>query len=244
MKCVICGCPICGQYYYDHWGNKVCAIHVTNNEVARCASCGQYMVPTDSTGDGRALCGVCMSSVVMDIEEAERLKRYILRKFLEVGVEFYDKNLDCVNIEIVSPVRMAEIRQQPVNLMNKGITLTRSFSGGFGPIFNTKARLEHQVYMLSYLTRVEFAATLAHEILHIWQNENGIKLPPMKCEGLCNMGAYMIYEDMNSLKVSFFKKSMVESPDPIYGDGFRYMLAEREKHGLKRLFEMAKQGQL
>lgn len=94
--------------------------------------------------------------------------------------------------------------------------------------------------MLSYLPKIEFAATLAHEILHIWQIENGIQLPPLKCEGLCNIGSYIIYENMSAQKASYYKKNLMESPDPIYGDGFRLIYSIYEQYGLEELFEMAK----
>lgn len=239
MRCSICGGAILGKYYYDEWGNKVCACHVDNGEVARCASCGAYVPMQDSTGDGRAMCGTCLSSVVVEREDAERMKRYVVRKLQQVGVEFKDSYLESVNLDIVSPQQMADIRQQPVNPQNKGITITRSLGLiGFG------GRMSHHIYMVSYMPRVEFAATLAHEVLHIWQNENGIKLSPIKCEGLCNVGSYLMYEDMQSLRTSFYKKQLLESPDPIYGEGFRLMYALCQKYGYKRFFEMAKSNNL
>ncbi len=244
MKCLVCNSSIIGQYYQDYWGNKVCHTHVDNNEVTFCASCGSFVCICDSTGDGRSLCNSCLSSVISNTEQVAKLKKYVLRKFMDLGVDFYDKFLESVKIDIVSPQKMAKIRQQPVNLQNKGITLTCSHNILGAKLLGVKDKFKHHIYILSYLPKIEFAATLAHEILHIWQIENGIQLPLLKCEGLCNIGSYIIYENMSAQKASYYKKNLLESPDPIYGDGFRLIYSEYERCGLEELFEMAKKHKL
>lgn len=155
-------------------------------------------------------------------------------------LKFSDKFLDSVKIDIVSPPKMAEIRKQPINFQNKGLTQTYSLNTLGGRFFGFKDKFKHHIYILSYLPKIEFAATLAHEVLHIWQIENRIQLPPLKCEGLCNLGSYIIYENMSAQKASYYKKSLMESPDPIYGDGFRLIYSIYEQCGLEELFEMAK----
>ena len=194
----------------------------------------------DNTGDGRSLCESCMASVIYSAEQIEKLKKYVMRRFMDIEEKFNDKFLDSVKIDIVSPQRMAEIRKQPVDIHNKGLTQTHSRNTLGGKLFGVKDKFKHHIYILSYLPKIEFAATLAHEILHIWQIENGIQLPSLKCEGLCNMGSYIIYENMSVQKASYYKKSLMESPDPIYGDGFRLIYSIYEQCGFEKLFEMAK----
>lgn len=206
MKCLVCNSTITGQYYQDYWGNKVCHSHIDNHEVTFCASCGSFVRTGDNTGDGRSLCESCMASVIYSAEQIEKLKKYVLRRFMDIEVKFNDKFLDSVKIDIVSPQRMAEIRKQPVDIQNKGLTQTHSRNTLGGKLFGVKDKFKHHIYILSYLPKIEFAATLAHEILHIWQIENGIQLPSLKCEGLCNMGSYIIYENMSVQKASYYKK--------------------------------------
>lgn len=244
MKCLVCNSTIVGRYYKDYWGNTVCQGHIDNHEITSCASCGSFVPFGDSTGDGRTLCNSCMASVVSDVEHVEKLKKYVLRRLMDIGVQFKDTFLSSVNIDIVSPQKMAEIRKQPIDYQIKGLTHTSSHITLGGKLLGLKDKSEHHIYMLSYLPQIEFAATLAHEILHIWQNENGIQLPPLKCEGLCNMGAYLIYENMSAQKASYYKTSLMESPDPIYGDGFRLMYGICERCGMEELFEMAKNNNL
>lgn len=50
----------------------------------------------------------------------------------------------------------------------------------------------------------------------------------MECEGLCNMGSYLIYSTSISHFADFCIKNLKESQDSIYGDGFRYVLGKYE----------------
>ncbi len=239
MKCSICNNNIVGQYCLDFWGNAVCKRHIDAGEVEQCASCGALVIKSDNTGDGRTLCASCMADIISTEEQVMKQKRYVIRKLLDVGVEFKERNLESVEIELVSPQGMAEVRRQPVNYQNKGLTLTR-MSGFMGAgLLGRGSSMKHHVYMLSYLPRIEFAGTLAHEFLHIWQNENGISLPPEKCEGLCNVGAFIVYETMSSVKGSYYQKIIKDDPSPVYGDGFRSLLGIYENEGPEALFEMA-----
>lgn len=244
MNCVVCNNTIVGQYYYDYWGNKVCHSHIANHEVTFCASCGTFVREHDSTGDGRSLCDSCMAGVISDAEQINKLKKYVLRRFMDIEVNFNDKFLDSVDVELVSAQKMAEIRKQPVNFENKGLTQTRSYNTLGGKLLGFKNKYKHHIYMLTYLPKIEFAGTLAHEILHIWQIENGIELPPLKCEGLCNMGSYIIYENMTARKAPYYKENLMKNPDPVYGDGFRLIYSIYEQSGLEELFEMAKNHKL
>ena len=240
MKCCICNSDIVGQYYQDYWGNKICHSHMLNNEVTFCASCGAFVQSNNHTGDGRSLCSNCLYTVVSEVEQVNKLKEFVLLRFMEIGVLFDDRYLESVEIDIVSPYKMAEITHQGFNLSNKGITISSSFNFLGAKYLGIKNKYKHHIYILSYLPKIEFTATLAHEILHIWQIENGLQYPPIKCEGLCNIGSYLIYEKMSAQKASFYKKNLKESPDQIYGDGFRLIYEIYEKYGFEELFEMAK----
>ncbi len=123
MKCLVCNSTITGQYYQDYWGNKVCQSHIDNHEVTFCISCGSFVRIGDVTGDGRTLCESCMASVISDAEQVDKLKKYVLRKFMDIGVFFNDKFLDSVSIDIVSPQKMAEIRK---NVRIKRLWLKKS----------------------------------------------------------------------------------------------------------------------
>ncbi|MBR5147030.1 MAG: hypothetical protein IKW54_05345 [Bacteroidales bacterium] len=217
---------------------------MANKEVAFCASCGAFVRSDNHTGDGRSLCNHCLHTVVSDVEQVKKLKRYVLSRFMEIGVLFDDKYLESVEIDIVSPYKMAEITHQSFNLNNKGITLSSSFNLIGTKLLGIKNKYKHHIYIISYMPKIEFAAVLAHEILHIWQIENGLQYTPQKCEGLCNIGSYLIYENMSAQRSCFYKKNLMESPDPIYGEGFRLLYKEYEKYGFEGLFEIARNNKL
>lgn len=95
----------------------------------------------------------------------------------------------------------------------------------------------HKIYMLSDQPRLEFLGTLAHELLHVWQNEHDIKLLSMKCEGLCNMGSYLVYLTDKSPIADLYIKDLKESRDAIYGDGFRYVFARYDDYGWRGIIQ-------
>ena len=57
----------------------------------------------------------------------------------------------------------------------------------------------------------------------------------MECEGLCNMGSYLIYSTSISHFADFCIKNLKESQDSIYGDGFRYVLDKYQQCGWNKL---------
>ncbi|MBF0106687.1 MAG: protein DA1 [Deltaproteobacteria bacterium] len=61
-----------------------------------------------------------------------------------------------------------------------------------------KTGQRHQIFILYGLPKIEFAGVLAHEFIHVWQNENNFKLSPMHAEGLCNLASYWIYLEDSS----------------------------------------------
>ena len=64
---------------------------------------------------------------------------------------------------------------------------------------------------------------MAHEFLHVWQHENGIKFSPMYAEGLCELGGHLVYTEDSSELARYLAQKMMKNKDPIYGNGFRLM---------------------
>ncbi len=246
MICSICGQNIQGRYYYDFWNHTFCVHHYDCGEVATCTSCSA-MVHTDSVlrlNDGRCLCKSCQAQVVNLPEQIDRLRKIVIIKLLDEGVHYKDKYLESVPIQIVSAQELARLRNAPVNVNNKGVTITKGISSVIGSMIGFSPILSHKVYILENQIKIEFMGTLAHELLHVWQNENQVKLPPPQCEGLCNLGSWLIYSTVSDPKTSYFLKSIKESPDPVYGDGFRHVYGVYERVGWEGVLEAAKNGTL
>ena len=49
------------------------------------------------------------------------------------------------------------------------------------------------------------------------------------------MGSYLIYSTENSPIAQHYIKNLKESPDPIYGNGFRYVFGKYQQYGWNKL---------
>ena len=76
---------------------------------------------------------------------------------------------------------------------------------------------------------------LAHELLHVWQNEHRVSLPPKFSEGFCNLGTYLFYTYLNNELSTMLAERMMKDPDPIYGEGFREVKQIFETEGENNL---------
>lgn len=210
MKCMICGEDIRGRYLMDCWHQAVHDCH----KIEYCFSCGRFVKPDDiHLADGRNICSSCATGIVKTVQHTEWVEKRVRAILVSNGVE---KLPDGVPIKIVPPSRMAQLSHcSSVDTNHYGLTRTSKMSSLFGSHCN------HTVYMLDYLPKIFFAGILAHEFLHVWQNEQGISLPPPLCEGFCNLGSYVVYQSI-ALDISrFYVKRLEEDAHPVYGDGFR-----------------------
>lgn len=234
MKCYICHKDINGKYYIDQWGHNICASHMDKKEVTMCTSCDAFTTERPIS-DGRCMCKNCKNSVVSTRTEVMECLTYVKNLLVGVGFDFGTCNVNNIPIEIVSAKKIAEIRKAPISTNNKGVTFTKTQMRGTSHDNMKVVGHSHKIYMLSDQPRLEFLGTLAHELLHVWQNEHDIKLSPMKCEGLCNMGSYLIYSTENTPIAQRYIKNLKDSPDPIYGEGYRYVFNKYQQYGWNKL---------
>lgn len=59
----------------------------------------------------------------------------------------------------------------------------------------------------------------------------------MHTEGLCELGAFLVYSSDKSDLAKHRIRRMPESPDPVYGNGFRLFHKKLEKMGWKKLLK-------
>jgi hypothetical protein len=103
-----------------------------------------------------------------------------------------------IPIQLVTPAEMAKLNHSgQINLYQPGLAQTAKTIGVFG------SHCKHTIYIFDYLPKIKFAGVLAHEMLHVWQNEKGIALSPMRTEGFCNLGSYVVYESFPSTLYTF-----------------------------------------
>lgn len=227
MECYICKKNLAGRFYRDSWGHEVCASHIESGEYVQCSSCTGFAQKSGALSDGRVFCPVCTSTAVKVGDNIDPILNVVLKSLSRVG--FDNLETDNVTVETVSAQTMSSVRGDSIiNTNNKG--LTRSQVSGSYSIFAGKSRkVQHTIYMLEYQPKVQYAGTLAHELLHAWQVQNSIKPPAPLCEGFCNLAAYHVMSILPSSLSKVLMKNMMESPDPIYGDGFREVYAMYEE---------------
>lgn len=213
MKCMICDTEIRGRYLIDAWKQSVCDWH----KIEYCSSCGRFVKLSDlHLPDGRCLCSFCHPSIVHLSQHIEWVEKRVRSILSSCGITDIPQNTP---IRLVSPIEMAKLSgSKQINLFQPGLTRTSKMVGLF------VSRCNHTIYIFNYLPKIQFAGVLAHELLHVWQNEKGILLPSSYAEGFCNVGSYVVYDAINTDISHYFIKRLAEDPNPIYGDGFRQVV--------------------
>ncbi len=211
----------------DAWENSA---HLEHG-ISFCGTCDRILSRYTSAGayqysDGRFVCGLCKKIAVTDGVSANRSRRKILELLESVGFKNIPKN---VNIVLTHAQGLSAHSNQK---NTAGLTLTQVHFHNYKRVGTT-----HQIGILSGLPKPEFEATLAHELLHVWQQENGIKLSPLYCEGLCELGSFLIYSKDSSELSRHLLEKLMKNKDAVYGNGFRLFHKKLEKLGWKKLIQ-------
>ena len=233
MNCHICNEPLTAGYYQDAWDNRMCESHL-HKDAVHCYSCTAFTKKEHELSDGRVLCKRCYEVAVKPGDSIETIKTFVIKALFKAG--FNDLSINDISFEIVSAKRLAEIRKKPVDIHIKGYTVSNVNTSTLYGI-RTSQKCRHTIYMLTHLTKEEFAGTLAHEMLHVWQTQNSVNMSHKNKEGFCNMGTYLVYSSMSGTFTKIQLKNLHESKDMIYGDGFREMYSHFERLGWKKLIE-------
>ena len=86
-------------------------------------------------------------------------------------------------------------------------------------------------YVLRHLSKTCYAGVLAHEMLHLWQNKNGLSPRRDICEGFCNLGSFEILKSIGTQVAISRISALEQDPDSIYGEGFRRVKAVYDSGG-------------
>jgi hypothetical protein len=196
-----------------------------------CDSCGRIISPASKSGfrykDGRVICGICNATAVTHVKNIKPILVELSRMLGSVG------------IGPVSP-------QVPVTLVDRNTLIresrgndkenTRGFTKSIIRIENGKTvSFQHRIFILHGLPMTEFKGVLAHEMIHVWLNENKVKMTAQLTEGFCNLGIYLVNEKERSDFARVLQDQMEQNPDAIYGDGYRIMKARLDSIGWPKL---------
>ncbi len=226
MKCVYCGKELTpGMYRKDIYGNVA---HVGCSHLCFC--CNRLVTSKDvKLPDNRWWCADCQQKAVVTNQHIEWVHTRV-RKMLAVhGID--DKKWPkSLTINIVHPKFVPG--REPTTAHKFGDTqYSRSL---FSKSYNVR--------MLDHLHRIVFAGVLAHELLHVWQFEQGISLSRQELtEGFCNLGSWVVYEQMNTPLSKGMMLRVENDPTPIYGPGFRLVKAVYDNLGNGSLPDVMKE---
>lgn len=216
-KCKFCGQELgYGQYMCDLYGAKA---HMGHDHM--CFSCHRFVSSNDSRlPDGRWVCSQCLKVEVAEQKHIDWVYSRVLQCFSQHGITDLPKG---IKIALVPYSKLCQLSGLPKGAIGHQYGVTVTTQSFFSQ--------SHKVYLLDHLHRINAAGVLAHELLHVWQNERHITLPPQLCEGFCNLGSYIVYQMIGNEMSQVLVRYLKDSPDPIYGDGFRIALAIYEHVG-------------
>jgi len=220
VKCVICGQYIVGRYYIDSWKQPAHEHH----DIKYCFCCGRIIAKNAlNFPDGRQICIHCQPSIVKDKQGIDWIDKKVREVFAKIGFNDIPQN---VPIEICDSNKIMNLQGgNSIDPNQRGLAhFTKIISNGI-------TKLEHKIFIIDNLTKTAFAGVLAHELLHVWQNDKGISPPRDICEGFCNLGSYAIYHAINNKKSLIFIEQMEMNPDSIYGEGYRKVKGYLDKNG-------------
>lgn len=228
-KCVICGEAIEGKYYKDEFGNNAHTVH-HGRETRHCCYCNR-IISKGHLDSGvmyaRPLCHVCNETAITSFRQVRPKYDHVLGLFRKNGINGTPAG---VPVNLVNSIHETSGHSSKVSA---GITRTKVTRYGSGRVEKV-----HEIDILTGMPALEFSAVLAHELLHVWLNENDITLPTnAQTEGFCNLGAHLIYTEDGSKLSEILLNRMHKNYDLVYGAGYRNMLSRLKSAGWNGLIK-------
>ncbi len=236
LRCAVCDGIIQGQYLLDYWGN---AYHTSHKDaVLQCDFCQRFVVGSLIGGmkrfpDGQCFCGKCAPLTVTSVDRARALMVEVARYLEDFGI---DVDSEKIQLRLVDRNELKKIASAHTE-DTRGFTDYLVRKNLFGRVKNQTI----DVYLLDGMHRVQMIGTLAHELTHVWQFEQG-RLDQDKAlsEGSCNFAAYLVLRRIGGVEADFLITNMLKDKDPVYGEGFRRVKAYAETEGLANWLRLLK----
>ena len=227
-NCSVCLSPMDGKYLIDAWGNKFHQKHEQDGYY--CSSCSRLISEALTHGgyktiDNRYICSLCYSDLVYQNHIIEASKIHVINQLEKVGFLGLSNNIPVI---LLDKSKLLELSETAYHKNLKGFTkITKK---------NNNSDNQYIIYILNNLHQIEFDAVLAHEYLHVWQNNQNIKLNDADSEGLSNLASELIYKNYNNTFSRVLNNSL-NNDNTIYGDGYRKMKNIKDQIGWERLIK-------
>ena len=214
------------QYLYDIHGNTAHAHHSTE----LCPVCERIIGQSSSNGkinypDGRYICGHC------NMNENPVNDRILLKQAFDNAKELLqEKGFDFPKVTVHFASKEDFFR---MGYHNGTLGLTTSVIG--------IGQTTHKITILYGLPMLLSSGILGHELLHVWQNNNGIRVDPYICEGVCELGSGLIYKRSDTVLGKLLFDKLERNMLKTYSDGFIAMKNMLETYGWQAVREYVKQ---
>eukprot|EP01026_Neomeris_dumetosa_P068060 TRINITY_DN6652_c0_g1_i5.p1 TRINITY_DN6652_c0_g1~~TRINITY_DN6652_c0_g1_i5.p1 ORF type:complete len:485 (-),score=73.85 TRINITY_DN6652_c0_g1_i5:230-1684(-) len=247
-------CQVCGQYVpkradgliqwaeVPFWKDKHCGHHLQDN-TPQCSSCQRMQSRTDGKAgewvqlkDGRHLCGLCSSTMIVDTRDCQQLFDEVVQFFDNYGLTLPEKPpLMLVDQNALNErcegrpdgplfhVRGLTMWEQ-IQIIPAGFNWMPILAGGQNGRISVSA-----ILVVDHMPRLLTGSVLAHELLHAWFKLNNVtELSNDVEEGMCQLMAMLWLESQvlpqgsdEDRLASYFRYKIRTDPTPVYGDGFR-----------------------
>lgn len=158
-----------------------------------------------------------LNDSLVNKSDTEKLVQIIHKAELLLGNIGILVNSKFISFEIVNSNQIKELKPTMQNIV--GLTCPISIEGKL-----------HKIWLLENRTYIFLLSVVAHEMGHIWCRDNRLNLSLMEEEGFCELLAYHVLSTQFSKLGNAWMISMLQNPDPIYGNGLRYMKQQLENN--------------
>ena len=232
-KCILCVRPLDGTFLVDPWGNRFHSQHQA--WAPTCFSCGRIISQVTSRGgkrleDGRHICRICGTTSVTTALQVRKARDTALKTLQGVGIDSFPKEVSIRLVDRYELNRLSKGLSLHANGEMRGLTQSVETLEG-----NKRVATRHTVHLLEHLPALELEGILAHELMHVWLFEHGVRLSLQETEGFCNLGNYLVFSRHPSPMASYLLKNLQADEDPVYGAGYRNMRKKLDRLGWERL---------
>lgn len=218
--CSVCRGPLTKHHYLDFWGNAYCDTH---DSYSHCSSCSRIVCKNLTDGgmqypDGVVICTLCSLNGVSTQERADKLMTEMRTALASVGLKLNTTQTPlhlCDRDELNGGHRHDFHENRPIlGLARWTISQTRS-----GKVIS---RNFQGILIQINLPEEHFRTVAIHELTHAWFFYNHFQDLPLEVEeGMCVLMEYIWLKSQKTKDAEYRRKIIEESPDPVYGDGFR-----------------------
>ena len=203
--CAHCGAGLGLKALVDSDGRPFCPFHGRD---ALCVACGR--VGGQATSVGIRLCTKCASQGVLKDSHARGILERVQKELGGLGFRVMESGI---------PIHLVTANE----LARPGVTHEGRREGLVNYLVGDDGTYQVQrILVQKGLPPCLSGRIVAHELGHVWLLQEGTRqLTPQKEEGFCEFCAWLWMNRRSSPEIAYRSKVMEESPDPVYGAGFR-----------------------